>query len=199
MRPLSEEQTDALREVINIGVGKAAASLSAMASSKILLSVPTIFIQADERPMSEAFFGTVEDLSEVTQSFGGDIAGAASLLFSTSSAESLVGLLLGEGADSDDLLAEREAVLIEIGNITLNSIIGTVANILATQVDFRLPHYRVIPTQEQKNSNIDEATTILAKISFSLEGHAIDGAIALSFELNALENLLGIINKQLQS
>ena len=46
---LNDLQQDALLEIFNIGVGKAAAALSKMTSEEVLLSVPTLeFLEWEE-------------------------------------------------------------------------------------------------------------------------------------------------------
>ena len=85
----SPEMKDALREIINIGVGRAAGTLNELLNHHITLEVPRIDVIAlgdlDEK------FGLVRatSVSAVRLLFKGPIAGVSSLVFPPESASKL--------------------------------------------------------------------------------------------------------------
>ena len=78
---LDELELDALSELVNIGVSRAAASLRTMIGQEILLSVPSV--QVVTRSQAAQIIGDRdrENLVAVHQAFDGDISGRALLIF----------------------------------------------------------------------------------------------------------------------
>ena len=89
----SPRQLDALRELINIGIGKAAALLNEMLSAHIQLHVPRVEIiaVADLESVIDRLGGGVT--AAVQLSFRGPFNGSASLVFADEGANRLVDLL----------------------------------------------------------------------------------------------------------
>ena len=137
---LTAVQEDALIEVINIGFGRAAASLSKLTGQRVQLEVPQIAMcPIDElsdrlRPM------IANEVASVHQIFSGAVAGDALLVIDQQSAAILKELLTNEPALPLDIDASAREVLTEIGNILLNACLGTFGNLLHVQVSFSVPH-----------------------------------------------------------
>ena len=137
---LTAVQKDALVELINIGVGRAAASLSDMTGQRVLLEVPEIAIHPiNELPDVLGAF-VDGDIATVHQIFSGPVAGDALLVLDQQSASILKELLTNEPALPLDIDASAREVLTEIGNILLNACLGTFGNLLKIQVSFSVPH-----------------------------------------------------------
>jgi chemotaxis protein CheC len=135
--PISPRYADAFKEIFNIGVGRAARALSKLVYDTVKLSVPRLDIirptQLAEH-VSEAFVG---DLACVRQEFSGTAAGTAYLLLSEKSGLGLVNALIkGEEGSLKELSQTDRAMLIEVGNILINSLVGTLANTLGIDFDF---------------------------------------------------------------
>ncbi|MCP5102281.1 MAG: chemotaxis protein CheC, partial [bacterium] len=144
MLKLSSMEIDALTEMVNIGVGKAASSLSDIIEEHILLKVPHVEIfPLDELPRVLSSFEAGE-YSTVLQKFKGDFTGSSALVFPPKSAVRLVSALTGGEIDSPNLDAVRSGTLVEIGNIVINAILGTMGNMLESNFIFSLPEYREI-------------------------------------------------------
>ena len=75
---LDELQLDALTELVNIGVSKAAASLRVMIGQQVLLSVPSVAIVSRERAARIINESESNKLVAVHQAFEGDLTGAGS-------------------------------------------------------------------------------------------------------------------------
>jgi chemotaxis protein CheC len=138
---LTSVQQDALVELINIGFGRAAASLSKLTGHRVQLQVPEITMCPIEqmashlRPLVQN-----EELASVHQIFSGPVEGDALLVLDQNSAGILKELLTNEPALPLEIDRSAREVLTEIGNILLNACLGTFGNLLKVQVSFSVPH-----------------------------------------------------------
>ena len=132
-------QHDALREMVNIGVGRAASILSQMLEHPIQLQVPNVEILPveDLAPALDAL--AKARLASVQMGFKGEFSGLALLLFPTNSASNLVALLTGEEPGTPDLDSLRSATLTEVGNILVNGVMGAIANASNLPVIYKRP------------------------------------------------------------
>ena len=74
-------EVDALTELVNLGVSRAAASLATMAGEEVLLTVPAISTVTSEQAAEMIGGRRVGELVAVEQAFDGDFAGRALLIF----------------------------------------------------------------------------------------------------------------------
>jgi len=137
---LTPVQQDALIELLNIGFGRAAASLSQLTGHRVLLEVPKVTVHPiDEVTQSLGEFIT-SDVASVHQIFSGPVAGDALLMLDQSGAAMLKELLTNEPALPLSIDASAREVITEVGNILLNACLGTFGNLLNVQVAFSVPH-----------------------------------------------------------
>ncbi|MCL6473889.1 MAG: chemotaxis protein CheC [Firmicutes bacterium] len=128
---LSDEQYDALREIANIGMGKASSALADLIGTTILISVP----QAVCVPISN-LSGVLRDPEQVTAGIylqvTGEVAGHATFIFEVGSAHRLAGTLLGlPEVDLDEVTA---SALMEIGNIMLSAYLTAISDFTGLQL-----------------------------------------------------------------
>jgi chemotaxis protein CheC len=195
---IDEKALDSIRELINIGVGRAAGMLNEMTGCTIQLRVPVVrVVTIDELSRAEEI--RAEDtLSTVALSFDGPLSGLSALAFPPESAAALVLLLSGEPAESLELDALRIETLNEVGNIVINSVMGSIANILEQHFTYTLPRYQEIPILTLARSaspRCPEERVILAETHFTLENREIEGSILLILEVGSLESLLAAIQE----
>lgn len=198
---LTSEQLDALQEIVNIGVGRAAAMLNEMVDARIVLEVPTIQLLSASQLLQEMIkrFNS-QSISVVRLGFSGSLSGTAELMFPTDSASVLVAVLTGEDLDSPDLDAVKIGTLSEIGNIVINGVIGSISNILEQRMEYKIPSYceDTIENLLLSGRNMtDDVVFILAQARFAIEQLEIVGDIILIFEMEAFDNLLKAIDRQL--
>jgi chemotaxis protein CheC len=192
---LSAEQLDALAEFVNVGVGRAAAALNELVASHVELSAP----QVDVVPLGELHheLGGIEqeEVSSVQMSFRGSLDGCAFLVFPPASALKLVTLLTGDESRPDDLDSILSGTLTEVGNILINSIVGTLSNVLRRPLHYSLPVYAEEPlvgllAAQQHDEN---ALILLAKTNFVIRQMQIEGNLLLLFELMSFDTLLSAL------
>lgn len=140
---LNALQRDAITELINIGFGRAAASLSRLTGYRVLLDVPSVAIHPMER-LQEALANMMTgEIATVHQVFTGPVAGDAFLALDESAAALLKELLTSEPALPLRIDASTQEVVTEIGNVLLNACLGTFGNLLKVHVSFSVPRLSV--------------------------------------------------------
>lgn len=184
---LNNEHLDALGEVVNIGVGRAAASLSELLGTRIELRVPEIEI----RPRLES----QETEIAILQNFEGNVSGTALLAFPTESGQQLAKMLGGYELDEDLSVIELSGILSEVGNIVLNGVLGSMANMIDDDLKYSVPDFfvdRPVESLIQRTGNESEASDslVVADTNFSVRSKNISGSIVLAFELGSLNSLL---------
>ncbi|NME95817.1 chemotaxis protein CheC [Clostridium cochlearium] len=200
---------DILKEMFNIGVGKAAGMLSEIINKKILLDVPNIEVLNLENSNSEIEKGFSKTLkgtlmiSSIT--FEEKITGQANLIFPAEKMRKFINLCISqknESIEKDMSFTDIDFDIIkEIGNIILNSIIGEMGNFLDVTLDYTLPKVKLFNNTDFKNNiknnikNKKEACMLMLYITFIIDDIEIEGAIIIDLTLNSLNNLMKIIEK----
>ncbi len=188
----SSRQIEALRELINIGVGKGASILNTMLSSHITLQVPTLKLLSSSELIDELRKGGKEKLSSVSLKFDGPFAGSAELMFSSATALVLVNALVGESHAGIDFDSIRAGTLCEVGNIVLNGVMGSISNFFSSYFTYSVPEFLEDTPEKIFSEKVrgDDLTIILAKTRFVIEELDINGDILLFFEVGALSKLI---------
>jgi chemotaxis protein CheC len=185
---------DALQEIVNIGIGRAAACLNTMLSYPIELQVPAISVLQLNSPnqFPEDLGGDL--LACVQLDFHGALNGTAALVFPPQSAVKLVSALLGEDDNDSGMTPVMAETLNEVGNIIINAVIGTIGNLISSPFDYSLPNYREGGLIELlQPAGIDGAFILLMRTHFRVSDLQVAGNIFLVFELSSFETLLSLI------
>ncbi|RME44723.1 MAG: chemotaxis protein CheC [Chloroflexi bacterium] len=194
---LNEHQSDALRELTNIAVGRAAAALSDLTGRRVLLEVPhTRICSITELPVTLSGLMSGE-VATVHQIFTGPVAGDALLLLSHEAATTLTKLLTDEPISSKRLNVSDQEVLIEIGNIVLNACLGMFGNLLQVHISFSVPRLHldaldtlldslVIGTEELRYA-------LVVSTTFRLQDTQVGGHLIIVLGVASLEHLLSEI------
>lgn len=188
---LTELQHDALVEIFNIGVGHAARAMSEIVNEEVTMSVPSItFVnRADAGQMLGNRDGS--RVCGVSQHYEGAFATEAILMFPEDKSLDIVRLMVGESVPLKELTEMEQEAMSEIGNIILNSCVGTLANIFSQELSGSLPAYHV-GTSEQilcASGGAADAVVLMLHIDFILETHQIHGYVAFILDLSALHDL----------
>src|SRR5258708_22579372 len=191
---LTAVQQDALVELLNIGFGRAAASLSQLTGHRVLLDVPqvTLHAVADVGPALErVVHGHV---ASVHQIFTGPVAGDALLILDESGAAILKELLTNEPALPLAIDASARDVITEVGNILLNACLGTFGNLLKVQVSFSVPHLSIENIGATLESLIVNQQglryALVVHAGFSLRGTEVTGYLVIVLSVASLDRLI---------
>jgi len=188
---LTELQHDALVEIFNIGVGHAARAMSEIVNEEVTMSVPSItFVnRADAAQMLGNQDGS--RVCGVSQHYEGAFATEAILMFPEDKSLDIVRLMVGESVPLKELTEMEQEAMSEIGNIILNSCVGTLANIFSQELSGSLPAYHVGTSAQIlcASGGPADAVVLMLHIDFILETHQIHGYVAFILDLSALQDL----------
>ena len=191
MIPLTELEHDALVEIFNIGVGHAAASMSAIVNEEVKMSVPSISFL--NRASAAKLLSNKDDerICGVSQHYEGAFTTEAILMFPEDKSLDIVRLMVGEAVSFEELTEMEQDAMSEIGNIILNSCVGTLANIFSQELSGSLPSYHVGTSEEilAASGGLSHAVVLMLHISFILEAHQIHGYVAFILDMSALRDL----------
>jgi chemotaxis protein CheC len=173
---LTPLQEDALVELLNIGFGRAASSLSQLTGHRVLLEVPHVTIHPVEE-LSESLEKVIQtEVASVHQIFSGPVAGDALLILDQAGASMLKELLTNEPALPLSIDASAREVLTEVGNILLNACLGSFGNLLKVQVTFSVPQL-----------NLESLGAILESLRVNQEGMKYALVVHAGFKLRDAE------------
>lgn len=141
---LDKSELDALTELFNIGLHRAAASLSELTRQRIVVDVPRLWICPMEQIRPRLFELVDGELATVHQIFKGPVAGDAVLLLEYEKAALLARLMTeGEVALGGRLDQSAREVLAEVGNIVLSACLSAFGDTLKVAVSFSVPRLHV--------------------------------------------------------
>lgn len=196
---LSELQHDALVEIFNIGVGHAAKAMSDIVNEEVTMSVPSITFL--NRAEAAEMLGNKESarVCGVSQHYDGAFSTEAILMFPEDKSLDIVRLMVGESVPLQELTEMEQEAMSEIGNIILNSCVGTLANIFQHELRGSLPAYHVGTSDEILTASGSEpdAVVLMLHIDFVLETHQIHGYVAFILDLTALHDLQDQVDRYL--
>jgi chemotaxis protein CheC len=194
--PLDTRQVDALKELMNVGVGRAAGILNHMVTSHVQLLVPEITILNIGDLAEKLVEVMAEKVAVVRLRFEGSFSGTAELIFPAESANNLVAVISDEEPGTPDLDSVKTAALTEVGNIVLNGVMGTFSNMLKQHLSFSLPTYSEITSDVLGKSDNGRAgeKVIFAQVRFTIRQLEIVGDIILLFEVGSFDTLLSRID-----
>ena len=194
---LDELEHDALTELVNIGVSRAASSLRKMVGDQVLLSVPAVEVVT--RQVATTLIEQRESplLVAVRQDFEGAFAGRALLIFPEANSLALVRAVAGHAMTNQEARDLEDEALSETGNIVLNGCLATMANMLRKPLKMSLPEVVRGDSQLffQLNSLTEDGVVLFLYINFSISGRDIRGYIAMLMDLPSLELLKGLIQE----
>lgn len=198
--PLDELHLDALGELLNIGMGAAAASLSTMVKQEVTLTVPIINVILIKDIANNLDGIPPESVCAVKQHFDGNFSGDAFLLFSESKSLSLVQAVLGEALPFEQLGELEEEAITEIGNIILNACIGSLANIFNNQLESDVPLFlqdtlHNIFAEDSEENTLKHA--LLLRMAFNINKQGITGYVTFVMDLKSISEIKDQIDKML--
>ena len=139
---ITEEQLDTIKELFNIGVGRAANTLSTMLISFIQLEIPTveIYTNPDYSELKKRL--NLDQVSTIMMDYESTFSGSVFLMIPPESATNLVSALVNEEPGPISLDPVRAGTLCEVGNMIINSLMGSFSNVLQETVNYSLPEYK---------------------------------------------------------
>jgi len=199
MISMTERQTDALTELVNIAFGLTASKLSEISGQRVLLEPPIIAVHPIAGLARELGFFIEGEVTTVHQVFSGPVSGDAILFLSYEGAVKLSNLLLDEHLRSRRLDSATAEILTEVGNMLLSACLGVFGNLLEVHITFSIPRLHLDSLHHFLNSisirghEIQYALVITA--SFNIREQGVDGRIAIVLGVSSLDQLLEAVGR----
>ena len=195
---LNELETDALTEIVNIGVSRAASNLRKMVGDQVFLSVPSIEVVNQRRAARLISEREIDELIAVRQDFEGPFSGRALLIFPETNSLELVRAVTGGVLTAQEVLELEHEALAETGNIILNSCLATMANMLKRSLTMTIPE--VIRGSgatlfEISDETAAEGLVLFLFIDFAVRKHDIRGYIAMIMDLPSMAVLKELLDE----
>ncbi len=193
---LDDMERDALTELVNIGVSRAAVNLRKMVGQQVLLSVPSLEVLTRSGAVTLIREREYGPMVAVCQDFEGVFSGRALLIFPESNCLAMVRAVAGQSLTTEEASAIEEEALAETGNIVLNSCLATMANMLKQPLTMSLPE--VIRSNgallfAPRAEDTDGGIVLFLYINFAINDHDIRGYISMLMDLPSVQSLRVLI------
>ena len=201
---LTDLESDALNELFNVGLHRAAASLSDLTGRRVEVDLPRLWVCSMDELKDRLLEVVTGDLATVHQFFGGAIAGDAVLLLEYDKAVQLADLMTGgDVALGGRLDQSAREVIAEIGNVVLSSCLGAFGNVLQVAVSFSVPRIHIESLDGMMRSVVIERDqgipyALVAATRFSLSGLEISGYLIVVIGVKSLELVSEALSAKVQ-
>lgn len=195
---LSELQIDALGEMFNVGVGRAAASLSQIVNNEVLMSAPEVRVISPEEARKELAGTGMRRCSSVSQTFSGPFDAKALLIFPENNALEIVSLMMGQHIAPDELAEYEQETMCEVGNIILNACISALADLFGTEFQSTLPVHCFGDFQTIALGNAqNQPVILLIQVDLIISKKQVQGHILFLLSVSSLKSLVESVDRYL--
>ena len=168
---LTDNERDGIGELMNVGVGKAAAALGRLVKAEVELSVPRIFlVPLDEIEKHTPVTG-IQPIAGSYSSFDGPLVGALGFVVPAASRRQFLVLVLGDEFDSDEAEVLEQDLLLEIGNIICNACIAGISNAFKIDLTTAPPTFFAASPREalaEMTGSRSNGQMLLVELDFAL-------------------------------
>ncbi|AIO29662.1 MULTISPECIES: chemotaxis protein CheC [Burkholderia] len=172
------EQRDALQEIANLAMGRAAARLALLLGRFIELSVPRVRVvkATDAGDALREMTGIYDNVTAVRQGFRSDIKGEAIVLCRTASIARLMSVVdrtFGEGVYGG--MATPDEVVFDVANVLMGACVASILDELGRKPVFFPPGLlgaNVSFDDVFQPTELAWSVALLLEVNFGLEDHA---------------------------
>lgn len=197
---MNASQKEAIEELFNIGLGRAAMTLSHVANAEVMLS-------ASDMQLSNINTGqaldTIKSASEgnwisISQTVSGEIDAVSLVLFSDENAMKIVQSVLG--GEMQDIHNDYEPeVMVEIANIILNACISAIASMMHLKIESYLPVHHIGDGESVLLDSPVLPMKLLIRLEMIVSSKVASGFISFSVNQASLQQMLQRIEQYLES
>ncbi|WP_284052098.1 chemotaxis protein CheC [Ligilactobacillus agilis] len=177
----SEIELDGLKEIVNVGGGNAATSISQMINSRVDMDVPEVEVMAYDELYQKIIADDVE-MHAVLSKIVGDIDGALLFVISDESGQKIAKMMLGSDDNpSNEIIA---SAVTELTNILFNSFLRAIGDMLQIQLIASLPISRydffgaIISSAYMAFDHYDEQILVIHN-EFTYNNESLDASLFL--------------------
>ncbi len=191
---LTERQSDALSELINIAFARTGAALSELTGHRVMLNPPEVAVYRTEELRDALAKFVPGDVASIHQVFAGPVAGDALLLLNYAGAVHLTDLLTNGNNQSAFLDESAREVLTEVGNILLNACLGMFGILLNVHVTFSVPRLHLETLEELiESTTTDKGEMHYALViytAFQIRDSSVKGFLVIVLSVASLDRLI---------
>lgn len=198
---LTELQRDAITELLNIGMGYAAFSLSQMLDDEVKLSIPSVELLSRRDAAAHIEADPHKRIVAIKQHFRGSFWGDVFLLFPKEKSLDLVKALMKQDLSQDMLTELEQDALMEVGNVILNSCLSTLADVLMKEeVSSGLPVFMIGSAQEVLDATIplEDEVVMFLRMDFKLHSSNISGYVAFVLDVSSIHRFKASVNEYIK-
>jgi len=188
---LTDDQKDAVTELVNIAFSRTAAALSELTGNRVELTVPEVSAHPIGGLLPALGRFVRGDVATVHQIFGGPVSGDAFLLLDIDGAARLVDLLTDAGAPTGEMGSSAREVLAEVGNILLNACLGVFGDLLQVRFTFAVPRLHLEALGSMLGSLVIENDelrhALLVGARFRVRASEVTGCMVLVLGITSLD------------
>ncbi|WP_044017927.1 chemotaxis protein CheC [Hymenobacter sp. APR13] len=195
---MTEMERDVVREILNIGLARAADSFAVIAQEKVLLEVPSLDLMPGNGILDmvrEIQKTNVPILSDIR----GDFNGTTLMFFSGQHVQRLSKVCLRMNTPASTQIDEmQESLLLEISNIITGALVTQLANILKAQI-YGAPPSAPRGDMAESLHNLLESQPLVQPMIFSVitqfsdKENSVELPLMLFFDRPTFEKILEII------
>ena len=190
---LTELQQDAIIELLNIGMSRAASALSKIVGEEVYVSIPCVDLLSRHEVAVLIMEKNSARIIAVQQQFSGLFWGDAMLVFPEEKSLELVHPLIQDSFPVDIMAEMEREAFMEIGNIILNACVGSISNVLNCEVNSSLPLLLQGSCtdifDDQPDVQPEEKAAMFLRMDFALQERSINGCVVCVVEENAIQVL----------
>ncbi len=198
---INEMEKDVLKEIINIGLTKAADSLASISKDEILMHVPEVRI-VEPSVIPNVLSEFDKRYFVVRSDIEGDLQGKTFLLFSDNNVERVSEVCLGKEMLSGPLGGElQRSLLLEISNILTGALVTQLANIIELEIHGMPPaalfeDRKTSITEIINDLPVGQPLVITVKTEFKNLVSSVELPMLIIFNSDSLFKLLNIIRSK---
>lgn len=203
MIQLTAAQTDALTEVCNIGVSRAARQLSDLMQNKVTLTIPSVEIVAINEVANHLKLSADKTIYCISAFMKGALQGRTMLMFHDEDSQKLLETLVKMMSlqVNTEHLNDNDDILVELGNIVISATISAMSDMLDEAIKLDTPTYKkgklleLLCLKVETSGSDEKLASIAITTVLHAENHNIRGSLLMIFRLNSLQQLINKLDK----
>jgi chemotaxis protein CheC len=198
-KSLNNRQREAIEEVFNIGLGRAAMTLGKVAQQEIMLSAANIHLSNINTGQT---LDTIKKSANgnwvsVSQVVVGDIDAVAMVIFSDMKALQIISKLVGQRDQEIGQEYEPE-MMTELANIILNACISAMSNMMNLSLESYLPVHHIGDAESVMLDSAVLPMKILVDFDMIIGNQVHAGFITFSVDMKSLQKMLQFVEQYLE-
>jgi len=199
MFELTAEESDAINEVFNIAMGRAAHSLSQLMRAEVGLSIPDLDCLSMSQVEKLLSTDSDDSMCAVHEKFSGSFGGNALLVFPSVDSFELVRAIFPDTdeAQLDSISELEQEALLEVGNIILNACVGSIANLTGASFSTEIPVLLQGSAEEilLRARRVETDEYLFMRMRFRIQVRSMLGYVAFVMDIPSLEAFREYVRK----